>query len=284
MAEGENEVRWDGLCTRDSTTREAALENIRQIVLRKTEYLRSLKEATYRSSDGLSNAVSLDGLNKLLAHLLMLSKRCPFKDVREKSEFILKSVQQKSMELICLKKLWALLNIHMETKDEPESDAINLNKHGFALNMTTVKSVALRRASGSLGNLSKKDMYFMGIRLDSSSALQEPIEILQEACFEPPFQVWTPLMFHSFMPRPSHLAFLCFYQGVQLVFEEKKAEKNRKVNGLSRRGRVGPHLTASAHAHIPAQPTKPVLDLRISSSGLFFAWAVQGPASPSLCA
>lgn len=94
MAEGENEVRWDGLCSRDSTTRETALENIRQIILRKTEYLRSVKETPYRpSEDGLLNAVSLDGLNKLLAHLLMLSKRCPFKDVREKSEFILKSVQ-----------------------------------------------------------------------------------------------------------------------------------------------------------------------------------------------
>lgn len=93
MAEGENEVRWDGLCSRDSTTRETALENIKQTILRKTEYLRSVKETPLRPSDGLSNAVSLDGLNKLLAHLLMLSKRCPFKDVREKTEFLLKSVQ-----------------------------------------------------------------------------------------------------------------------------------------------------------------------------------------------
>lgn len=97
MAEGENEVRWDGLCSRDSTTRETALENIRQIILRKTEYLRSAKETL---SDELSNAVSLDGFNKLLAHLLMLSKRCPFKDVREKSEFILKSVQVRK-NIIC---------------------------------------------------------------------------------------------------------------------------------------------------------------------------------------
>lgn len=100
MAEGENEVRWDGLCSRDSTTRETALENIRQIILRKTEYLRSVKETPFRSSDGLSNAVSLDGLNKLLAHLLMLSKRCPFKDVREKSELILKSVQVRKSIII----------------------------------------------------------------------------------------------------------------------------------------------------------------------------------------
>ncbi|XP_055391224.1 sestrin-1 isoform X4 [Bubalus kerabau] len=94
MAERENEVRWDGLCSRDSTTRETALENIRQIIVRKTECLRLVKETPYRPADGLSNAVSLDELNKLLAHLLMLSKRCPFKDVREKSEFILKSVQE----------------------------------------------------------------------------------------------------------------------------------------------------------------------------------------------
>lgn len=93
MAEGEHEVRWDGLCSRDSAARETALENIRQVILRKTECLRSVKETPYRPSDGLSDAGSLDGLNKLLAHLLMLSKRCPFKDVREKSEFILKSVQ-----------------------------------------------------------------------------------------------------------------------------------------------------------------------------------------------
>lgn len=86
-------MRWDGLCSRDSTARETALENIRQIVLRKTECLRSSKEAPYRPSDRLPNTVALDGLNKLLAHLLMLSKRCPFKDVREKSEFILQSVQ-----------------------------------------------------------------------------------------------------------------------------------------------------------------------------------------------
>ncbi|XP_017826785.2 sestrin-1 isoform X3 [Callithrix jacchus] len=94
MAEGENEVRWDGLCSRDSTTRETALENIRQTILRKTEYLRSVKETPHRPSDRLSNTESSDGLNKLLAHLLMLSKRCPFKDVREKSEFILKSIQE----------------------------------------------------------------------------------------------------------------------------------------------------------------------------------------------
>lgn len=94
MEEGENEVRWDGLCSRDAATRETALEHIRQVVLRKTECLRFAPETPHRPLDGHHpSAVAADGLNKLLAHLLMLSKRCPFKDVREKSECILQCVQ-----------------------------------------------------------------------------------------------------------------------------------------------------------------------------------------------
>lgn len=102
MAEGENEVRWDGLCSRDPAVRETALENIRQIVLRKTECLRSLEGPPSRPPDGHSDAASVDGLNKLLARLLMLSKRCPFKDVRERSEFILKSAQVRKRTLSTL--------------------------------------------------------------------------------------------------------------------------------------------------------------------------------------
>lgn len=100
MAEGEPEVRWDGLCSRDPAAREAALEHVRQVVRRKTEDLRSGGETSRRPPDGLSDAVPADGLNKLLAHLLMLSKRCPFKDVREKSEHILKSVQVRRSRMI----------------------------------------------------------------------------------------------------------------------------------------------------------------------------------------
>uniref|UniRef100_A0A5F8GE30 Sestrin 1 n=1 Tax=Monodelphis domestica TaxID=13616 RepID=A0A5F8GE30_MONDO len=94
MAEGENEIRWDGLCSRDSATRETALENIKQAIFRKAEFLRSVKETPYRSSEQLLNAASWDEFNKILARLLMLSKRCPFKDVREKSQSILKCVQE----------------------------------------------------------------------------------------------------------------------------------------------------------------------------------------------
>ncbi|XP_073193071.1 sestrin-1 isoform X11 [Lepidochelys kempii] len=94
--EGEGEVRWDGLCSRDASTRDAALENIRQAVLRRTAQISPVKEdPPPESSEGrLTSATALDRLNEMLARLLMLSKRCPFRDVREKSESILKNVQE----------------------------------------------------------------------------------------------------------------------------------------------------------------------------------------------
>ncbi|XP_037750525.1 sestrin-1 isoform X6 [Chelonia mydas] len=96
MEEREGEVRWDGLCSRDASTRDAALENIRQAVLRRTAQISPVKEdPPPESSEGrLTSATALDRLNEMLARLLMLSKRCPFRDVREKSESILKNVQE----------------------------------------------------------------------------------------------------------------------------------------------------------------------------------------------
>ncbi|XP_074982733.1 sestrin-1 isoform X4 [Caretta caretta] len=96
MEEREGEVRWDGLCSRDASTRDAALENIRQAVLRRTARISPVKEdPPPESSEGrLTSATALDRLNEMLARLLMLSKRCPFRDVREKSESVLKNVQE----------------------------------------------------------------------------------------------------------------------------------------------------------------------------------------------
>lgn len=80
MEEREGEVRWDGLCSRDAAARDAALDTIGQAVLR-------------RAGSIASGAAARDGLGEALARLLMLSKRCPFPDVREKSEAILGGVQ-----------------------------------------------------------------------------------------------------------------------------------------------------------------------------------------------
>ncbi|XP_063167426.1 sestrin-1 isoform X4 [Candoia aspera] len=96
MADRDGEMRWDGLCNRDASTRDSALENIKQVVLKKSEAMALNKDsASPVTADGLLPSASSapGGLNKMLAHLLLLSKRCPFRDMREKTETILKHVQ-----------------------------------------------------------------------------------------------------------------------------------------------------------------------------------------------
>ncbi|KAJ7418289.1 hypothetical protein WISP_60126 [Willisornis vidua] len=88
MEERDGEVRWDGLCSRDAATRSAALDTIGQAVLRRAESI-----APAAAADGLPVPAARDGLGQALARLLMLSRRCPFPDVREKSETILGGVQ-----------------------------------------------------------------------------------------------------------------------------------------------------------------------------------------------
>ncbi|KAK2534826.1 hypothetical protein Q9233_004058 [Columba guinea] len=94
MEEREGEVRWDGLCSRDAATRAAALDHIGQAVLRRSETISPVAAVPPpRAADGPLVPAARDGLNEVLARLLMLSKRCPFPDVREKSEAILSGVQ-----------------------------------------------------------------------------------------------------------------------------------------------------------------------------------------------
>ncbi|XP_075354619.1 sestrin-1 isoform X2 [Mycteria americana] len=95
MEEREGEVRWDGLCSRDAATRAAALDTIGQAVLRRSETIAPVAAVPpSRAADGLLVPAARDGLSEVLARLLMLSKRCPFPDVREKSEAILSEVQE----------------------------------------------------------------------------------------------------------------------------------------------------------------------------------------------
>ncbi|XP_049674089.1 sestrin-1 isoform X2 [Accipiter gentilis] len=95
MEEREGDVRWDGLCSRDAATRAAALDTIGQAVLRRSETVAPVAAVPpTRAADGLPVPAARDGLSEVLARLLMLSKRCPFPDVREKSEEILGEVQE----------------------------------------------------------------------------------------------------------------------------------------------------------------------------------------------
>ncbi|XP_048349044.1 sestrin-1 isoform X2 [Sphaerodactylus townsendi] len=102
-ADRDGEVRWDGLRSRDANARDSALENIRQAALKKSEAMALAKEKTAPPAAAVAAAAegllpsahgASGGLNEMLARLLMLSKRCPFQDVREKSEAILRSVQE----------------------------------------------------------------------------------------------------------------------------------------------------------------------------------------------
>lgn len=99
MEEREGELRWDGLCSRDAAARAAALDTIGQAVLRRAE---SIAPA---AADGLLVPAARDGLSAVLARLLMLSRRCPFPDVREKSEAILSEVQV-SLAAAAVKRVW----------------------------------------------------------------------------------------------------------------------------------------------------------------------------------
>ncbi|XP_076011107.1 sestrin-1 isoform X1 [Genypterus blacodes] len=83
--------RWDGLGSRDAVSRDAAMENIRQEVMGRVEDIGPIPP----SAPGPPALGSLPGsdLNDILAHLLMLAKRCPFGDVREQCLRLLIAVQ-----------------------------------------------------------------------------------------------------------------------------------------------------------------------------------------------
>lgn len=78
--------RWDRLGSRDLGSRLEAMEIISQEVARKVEAIGPLTSSPPATSLG-------SDLNDILAHLLMLSKRCPFEDVRERSIQLLQEVQ-----------------------------------------------------------------------------------------------------------------------------------------------------------------------------------------------
>lgn len=85
--------RWDALSSRDSSSRNAAMELIHQEVLKKIESIGPMPDPQCSSPPpAIDDSLSSD-LNALLAHVLMLSKRCPYEDVREKCICLLQRVQ-----------------------------------------------------------------------------------------------------------------------------------------------------------------------------------------------
>ncbi|XP_056336688.1 sestrin-1 isoform X4 [Danio aesculapii] len=85
--------RWDALSSRDSSSRNAAMELIHQEVIKKIESIGPMPDPQCSSPPpAMDDSLSSD-LNALLAHVLMLSKRCPYEDVREKCICLLQRVQ-----------------------------------------------------------------------------------------------------------------------------------------------------------------------------------------------
>lgn len=83
--------RWDGLGSRDVSSRTEAMENICQDVMRKVEAIGPVPALA--PSPPASGSPPNSDLNDILAHLLMLSKRCPFEDVKEQCIRLLQAVQ-----------------------------------------------------------------------------------------------------------------------------------------------------------------------------------------------
>uniref|UniRef100_A0A3B5KZU9 Sestrin 1 n=1 Tax=Xiphophorus couchianus TaxID=32473 RepID=A0A3B5KZU9_9TELE len=88
MQHQESLGRWDGLGSRDASSRAEAMEFICQEVMRKVEAIEPIKAAT--PAPGSS---SNSDLNDILVHLLMLSRRCPFEDVRGRCTQLLRDIQ-----------------------------------------------------------------------------------------------------------------------------------------------------------------------------------------------
>ncbi|XP_007255735.2 sestrin-1 isoform X2 [Astyanax mexicanus] len=76
---------WEGLASRDAGSRDAAMESLHQEVMKRVKSIGPVPETPY------SPAAS--DLNHILARILMLSKRCPYDDVKEKCIWILRSIQ-----------------------------------------------------------------------------------------------------------------------------------------------------------------------------------------------
>ncbi|NXD92727.1 SESN1 protein, partial [Chaetorhynchus papuensis] len=138
MEEREGEVRWDGLCSRDTAARDAALDTIGQAVLRRAESI-----ASGAAADGLPVPAARDGLGEALARLLMLSKRCPFPDVREKSEAILSGVQELGIRIP--RPLG-----HGPSRFIPEKETIQVGKEDATMHTLFAESFA---ALGRLDNV-----------------------------------------------------------------------------------------------------------------------------------
>ncbi|XP_026871337.2 sestrin-1 isoform X1 [Electrophorus electricus] len=83
---------WEALASRDASSRDAAMASLHQEVMRRVESVGPMPETPSGPSATSAPGVA-DDLSDILARVLMLSKRCPYDDVREKCVWLLRSIQ-----------------------------------------------------------------------------------------------------------------------------------------------------------------------------------------------
>ncbi|GAA6089083.1 sestrin-1 isoform X1 [Tachysurus ichikawai] len=99
---------WEALASRDSCSRDAAMEHIEQEVKRKVESIGPIPKTSSSSLSSLllsSCPGNAQDLNCALARVLMLSKRCPYEDVRERCIWLLRGVQVRKRD-VAKKERW----------------------------------------------------------------------------------------------------------------------------------------------------------------------------------
>ncbi|XP_026089047.1 sestrin-1-like isoform X2 [Carassius auratus] len=89
---------WDALGSRDSNSRQAAMDLIHQKVMKRIETMGPIPDPQSSSPPAMDDSLCSD-LNALLAHVLILSKHCPYEDVREKCICLLQKVQDAGVQI-----------------------------------------------------------------------------------------------------------------------------------------------------------------------------------------
>ncbi|TSL47635.1 hypothetical protein Baya_7216 [Bagarius yarrelli] len=84
---------WEALASRDSCSRATAMEHVELEVKKKVESIGPILRSSSSSSASFPYPGMAQDLNCVLARVLMLSKRCPYQDVRERCVWLLRGVQ-----------------------------------------------------------------------------------------------------------------------------------------------------------------------------------------------
>lgn len=97
-------VVWEALASRESCSRDAAMEHVVQEVIKKVESIGPIPRTPTSPSESSSLALGIArDLNCILARILMLSRRCPYEDVKKRCVWLLHNVQVGKSQVIVVR-------------------------------------------------------------------------------------------------------------------------------------------------------------------------------------